>query len=179
MKRIIAVLGLIWVATSPALASDGAETSYAGQERRTIKALSAADVEDLLAGRGWGFAKPAELNGYPGPAHLLEFKDKLNLSDRQVAEIEALFERMRQSAIALGAEYVMAERALDAAFGSGMIAPDTLADLVLQAAELKGRLRLVHLETHLKTLPLLSKHQIVTYRRLRGYDSPETGQHRH
>jgi hypothetical protein len=179
MKRIIAVLGLIWVATSPALASDGAETSYAGQERRTIKALSAADVEDLLAGRGWGFAKPAELNGYPGPAHLLEFKDKLNLSDRQVAEIEALFERMRQSAIALGTKYVMAEGALDAAFASGMVSPDTLADLVRQAADLKGRLRLVHLETHLKTLPLLSKHQIVTYRRLRGYGSHETGQHHH
>lgn len=178
-KRIVAALCLLCLASVPALASGGADMPYAGQDGRAIKALSATDIEDLLAGRGWGFAKPAELNGYPGPAHLLEFRDRLELSERQVTEIEALFEQMRQRAIALGAEYVAAERALDTAFGGGTVAPDTLAALVQRAAELNGQLRLVRLETHLKTLPLLSRHQIVTYRRLRGYDAPGAGHRRH
>ncbi|MEX2617371.1 MAG: hypothetical protein WD767_14845 [Alphaproteobacteria bacterium] len=179
MERIIAALGLLCLATLPALASGDAGSPYAGQDRHAIKALSPADIADLLAGRGWGFAKPAELNGYPGPAHLLEFRDRLDLSDRQVTEIERLFEQMQQRAIALGEEYVAAERALDMAFGGGTVAPDTLAPLVQRAAELKGRLRLVHLETHLATLPLLTQHQIVTYRRLRGYDTPMFGHRRH
>jgi len=42
---------------------------YAGQEKRQISSLSQQDVDDLLGGKGWGLAKPAELNGYPGPAH--------------------------------------------------------------------------------------------------------------
>ena len=45
---------------------------YAGQEVRRIKSLSAERVADLLAGRGAGYAKAAELNGVPGPVHVLE-----------------------------------------------------------------------------------------------------------
>ncbi len=48
---------------------------YVGQEARGIKALSQDDVEGLLAGAGspfGGMAKPAELNGYPGPRHVLD-----------------------------------------------------------------------------------------------------------
>ena len=37
-----------------------------------IKSLSQDDQSALLAGRGMGLARPAELNGYPGPAHVLE-----------------------------------------------------------------------------------------------------------
>ena len=47
---------------------------YAGLEARAIKSLSAADVQELRRGGGWGLALPAELNGVPGPAHLLELK---------------------------------------------------------------------------------------------------------
>ncbi len=179
MKRLVTIFGFLCLAATPAFAAGGGDTPYAGQDRRAIKALSAADVEDLLAGRGWGFAKPAELNGYPGPAHLLEFRDRLGLSDSQVAGIRALFDDMQRNAVTLGAEYVAAERALDNAFADRTVAPDILAAHVRRAAELMGRLRLVHLETHLRTLPLLSQHQIVTYRRLRGYDNPGAGRHHH
>jgi hypothetical protein len=53
-------------ATSGMASQDGVQAPYAGQDQREIKSLSAQDVTDLLAGSGWGFAKPAELNGYPG-----------------------------------------------------------------------------------------------------------------
>lgn len=39
-----------------------AESPYAGQQTREVKALSTQEVDDYLNGRGMGFAKAAELN---------------------------------------------------------------------------------------------------------------------
>ena len=41
-----------------------------------IKALSDHEVSALLDGHGSGFAKAAELNGYPGPTHVLDLADR-------------------------------------------------------------------------------------------------------
>jgi hypothetical protein len=54
---------------------------YAGMERRAVKALSEQQTADLKARRGMGLSLPAELNGYPGPAHVLELAEALRLSD--------------------------------------------------------------------------------------------------
>ena len=48
---------------------------YASMQSRDIKALSASDIEGLRAGRGMSLALAAELNGYPGPLHVLELGD--------------------------------------------------------------------------------------------------------
>src|ERR1700757_2891750 len=56
---------------------------YAGQQKREIKALSEEDVAGYLGGAGMGYAKAAELNGYPGPMHVLELGDRLELTDEQ------------------------------------------------------------------------------------------------
>jgi hypothetical protein len=60
-------------------------------QTRPIKALSEQQVADLQAGRGMGLALPAELNGYPGPAHVLELADKLGLSADQRASVHPSF----------------------------------------------------------------------------------------
>jgi hypothetical protein len=86
---------------------------YVGQEKRTIKSLSATEVADLLAGKGLGFAKAAELNGYPGPSHVLELSSQLKLSDEQVAKTQIIFQRMEAEAKGLGARLVEAERELN------------------------------------------------------------------
>src|SRR5262249_12751906 len=65
---------------------------YAGMEHRALKALSEQQIVDLKAGRGMGLALAAELNGYPGPAHVLELADALHLSDDQRTKTKALFE---------------------------------------------------------------------------------------
>ena len=54
-----------------------AQSPYSGMQSRPIKALSEQQIADLRAGRGMGLALPAELNGYPGPVHVLELADKL------------------------------------------------------------------------------------------------------
>ncbi len=50
-------------------------SKYIGQENRKIKSLSSEDIESLETGTGdafGGLAKLAELNGYPGPRHVLD-----------------------------------------------------------------------------------------------------------
>lgn len=63
------------VVTAVALLGAGAslaDTSpYTGLQERPIKALSDQQIDDLREGRGMGLALPAELNGYPGPRHVL------------------------------------------------------------------------------------------------------------
>ena len=67
-----------------------------GQETRAIKALSQDEDEGLLAGKGLGFAKAAELNGYPGPVHESELAEKLQLSDAQRTATSAISAEMQQ-----------------------------------------------------------------------------------
>ena len=160
--------------------STGHQAPYAGQDRLSLKALSPEDVSELMAGRGWGFAKPAELNGYPGPAHVLELRDEIGLTRAQQEKVQALFERMQLNARKIGADFIAAERQLDLAFAQKTVNPVALARLVEEAERLRAALRLVHLETHLETLPLLTPEQTARYATLRGYSAPDSRpDHRH
>lgn len=174
----MAVSGLTLTAAASAFAQHGPQP-YAGQEKRAVKALSEAEVTDLLAGRGLGLAKAAELNGYPGPAHLLEHAAALNLTPAQRTAIEAIRARMSAAAAALGRAVVEKERALDAAFAEARIDNSQLAVLTGEIAALMGRLRAVHLAAHIEARPLLSPHQVAEYNRLRGYTGAGSPGHRH
>ena len=146
---------------------------YAGEETRMIKSLSEQDLEEIARGGGWGLARVAELNGVPGPTHLLELADKIGLTDQQRNDIEAIRTQMQADAISAGGRFVAAEQALDAAFQQG--APDavTLERLVAEAGQARSALRFVHLNAHLLTLPLLTDAQVSRYSILRGYsDDP-------
>ena len=70
------------------------ESPYAGQEGRRIKSLSNREIAAYLAGAGMGFAKPAELNHYPGPKHVLELLDEMELTPEQEAQAKAFEERL-------------------------------------------------------------------------------------
>lgn len=142
---------------------------YAGQENRQIKSLSAKDIDDLSNGRGWGFAKAAELNGLPGPTHILEMADKINLSPEQRRKIEILFAAMKSRAVPLGKQLVELERGLDRLFRDKSVNENNLKTQLDKIAKVRGALRRVHLQTHLRTPEILTRHQIVTYNRLRGY----------
>ena len=178
-SRLLALLILSGLGLgSPASAVEGHGQPYAGQETRAIKALSPEDVDDLLAGRGWGLALPAELNGYPGPAHVLELAGRLDLDPAQQASVQAIFERMRAEAQELGAAYVEAERQIEAAFAGRAIDRRQLETLIGEAEGLRARLRQIHLAAHIDTRPILSRHQRMRYDELRGYGSGhESGGH--
>lgn len=59
-------------------------------QARLVKALSDQQIADLRAGRGIGMALPAELNGYPGPLHVLELADALGLTPEQRGRMRSL-----------------------------------------------------------------------------------------
>lgn len=152
---------------------------YADQQNRTIKALSADDISGFLKGEGMGFAKAAELNGYPGPKHVLDLGNQLKLALVQRQQVQAIFDKMSAAAKPLGAELVDHERVLDQLFQKGEITPDRLAAETTVIAELQGRLRAVHLSAHLETRALLSADQIGLYQHLRGYGDPAAPVHHH
>jgi Spy/CpxP family protein refolding chaperone len=154
----------------PGLADD--RVPYAGQQSRMIKALSDDDISALLKGEGMGFAKAAELNGYPGPKHVLDFADRLKLTSDQRQQIGAIFDRMSEAAKLLGAELVHREWTLDQLFQKGEITPDRLAQETAAIGDLQGRLRDVHLSAHLEIRALLTPEQINVYEQLRGYGDP-------
>ena len=154
---------------------------YAGQQARAIKSLSEQDVDDLLAGRGAGFAKAAELNGYPGPAHVLELREPLKLSEAQLAATQALMANHRATAQRLGKEVVRAERSLDDAFRDHTADEGSVRRLTANVARIDGELRAEHLSTHLAQKALLTTEQVERYAELRGYVNPLAGpgQHHH
>ena len=166
-------LAVLLLAT-PVMADDASNHSpYAGEQAREIASLSADDLLELAAGGGWGLARAAELNGVPGPAHLLELADEIGLDAGQRTAVEAIRDQMRADAIAAGGRFVAAERALDAAFTGAVPDAATLERLVRDAGIARAELRLVHLAAHLRTTPLLTVEQGERYGVLRGYaDDP-------
>jgi len=150
---------------------------YAGEEAREIKSLSKAEVGGLLSGKGMGYAKAAELNGYPGPAHVLELSEELSLSADQRRETEVIFSQMEVSAKDMGADLVAAERALDEAFRSKKIDESSLSKLVKDIGNIESRLRAVHLGAHLQQTKILNDEQISEYMDLRGYNRAGHGNH--
>ena len=150
-----------------------APSDYAGQETRLIKSLSEDDLEEIARGGGWGLARAAELNGVPGPTHLLELADEIGLTEQQRADIEVVRAQMLSDAITAGERFVAAEQSLDAAFQQGAPDADMLERLVAEAGQARSALRLVHLNAHLLTLSLLTDAQVSRYSVLRGYsDDP-------
>src|SRR5215469_178610 len=129
---------------------------YAGQQARTIKALSDDDIAALRKGEGMGMAKAAELNGYPGPMHVLQLAAQLGLTETQQHNVQAIFDRMSTAAKLLDGEVIEQEQALDQLFAKGEITPDRLAAATAAIAELQGRPRAVHLSPHLETRALLN-----------------------
>jgi hypothetical protein len=144
-------------------------TPYAGQQSRPIKALSAQDQRDLREGKGLGFAKAAELNGYPGPMHTLELARELQLSSEQLGKTKALLFSHKNTVKALGAELVEAERRLDAAFATREVTLETLERLTTEIGLFQAKIRSEHLKTHVEQTTYLSNEQIAQYSVLRGY----------
>lgn len=142
---------------------------YAGQQSRAIKALSDAEVKQYLEGAGLGYALAAELNRYPGPMHVLELADKLQLTADQRARTAELMQHHKFEARALGRKLVDAEQALDELFRSARADQATLAAQVRAVALAQGEYRLSHLETHRRMRALLTEEQVSRYDALRGY----------
>lgn len=179
--NLLAISLLALALASPAQAQEhrhrgaGAEPAvhapYAGMQRRAIKSLSDQEVADLRAGRGMGLALAAELNGYPGPSHSLEFADQLGLSTDQRAQTAAVFAAMTTETVMIGERVIAGETALDRLFAGRAATAESLKAAVAAIATAQGELRAAHLRYHLQMMNILTSAQAITYARLRGYAS--------
>ena len=144
-----------------------------------IRGIDPATIEGYRTGAGLGLALPAELNGYPGPRHVLELADELELTSGQQTQIQALFDDMLPQAIALGEQILNQEAGLELAFREGTIDEELLRDRLVSIESLKAELRFVHLRTHLVTLEILTPHQVQLYNTLRGYTTSSEDHNAH
>ena len=187
MRRLLGLGALIVLLAVPGTGTLRAQTHgggegpppspYVGHQTSPVRGLSMEEIHALRTGEGMGLARAAELNGYPGPRHVLELADGLALSDEQRATVQGLFAQMQAEAIAAGEALLAQHAALELAFRSHGITPATLAQHTGELGRLEGELRAVHLKYHLLTAPLLSPEQTAAYARLRGYGDAAPAQH--
>ena len=142
---------------------------YAGLQARPLKALSDEQLDDLKAGRGMGLALAGELNGYPGPKHVLELAKELNLTEAQRARTQQLFDEMKAEAVPLGQQLIAAETDLDRQFSGRTITAVSLTAVTAAIGATQGTLRATHLKYHLAMMDVLTAEQIRRYGELRGY----------
>jgi len=147
------------------------QSSYAGEEQRSIKSLSDKEIEQYRSGAGMGLAKAAELNHYPGPKHLLELADTLNISPEQKKDLERIFGEMSNAAIAVGQQIIEKEKILNTEFGNGTITLSLLEQMTKSIGELQAKLRFIHLRAHIAAKDMMTQHQLHLYDVLRGYNS--------
>ncbi|MBR0780630.1 Spy/CpxP family protein refolding chaperone [Bradyrhizobium iriomotense] len=177
MRRLLLAASLVLTCSA---ASAQSSQPYAGLEQRPIKALSQQQVDDLRAGRGMGLALAAELNGYPGPSHVLELGDRLDLTPDQRVQVQRLFDAMKQETVPLGNKLVEQERALEDLFSSRVVTSESLKASIAAISETQGRLRESHLKYHLSTAAFLDQSQMQRYAELRGYQNPDRASgHKH
>lgn len=174
--RCALVLGLLpatltWADTS------ARPNPYAGQQHRVIKSLSDEEVDGYLTGSGLGLSRAAELNGYPGPKHVLELAESLALNDDQRRATTELIETMQQTARHHGAQLVAAEQALDKLFAGGQAEPEQVQRLLRQIYEALRSVREAHLLAHLAEQRLLTQTQIARYQLQRGYTENSHAHH--
>lgn len=168
----MAAILLLGIASVDVPKQSDSPSPYVGQELREIVSLSDTDLEALQAGSGvafQGMAKLAELNGYPGPKHVLELQDDLSLSSEQQSAMEELFGVMQSAAVPIGERIIEEERKLDESFKQGLITSEQLSAGITESARLYADLRNVHLQAHLATVGILTEEQVDLYNELRGY----------
>src|SRR5215472_6053504 len=162
IMRTVVVLAIALGLGAPALAEDMLTSPYRQQAAAALRGLSESEIAELRTGAGMGLARAAELNGYPGPRHVLDAvaAGKLTVSAEQLRRIQQVFDQMQRDAQRLGTSILEQERQLEAGFSAASMTEDELKSRVARIAALRGDLRTIHLSAHLATRAILSDAQV-------------------
>jgi hypothetical protein len=134
-----------------------------------LRAQACADEFEAVVrdGRGFGMAFVADQEGYPGPLHVLELKDRLRLDAAQEARVRTLLHAMFDEARPKGARLLEAEARLRRLFAGGSADASAVRRAVAEVEQARAELRLVHLLAHLETRALLTEAQRRAYHEAR------------
>ena len=173
MRRLIwtmaGVLGLAGLAAGAAAAwaqhgRGGAEPAHGHRVAETC----AAEFEKVVGeGRGFGMGFAADQNGYPGPMHALELRERLGLTAEQAAKAQALVHAMFAESRPKSARLFEAEAKLNKLFADGAAGEAAVRAAVAEVERARSEVRLVHLLTHLKTRAILTDEQRRVYHEAR------------
>jgi len=125
-----------------------------------LSGVSEQEKEALLKGGGLGAGMIAMMNGYPGPKHVLEMGDELELTDAQRESIGTIYGKVKAESVELGTELVEKDEALAALFTSGSVSTKDVEKRSREIGELQGRLRAAHLNAHVQTHAELTPAQL-------------------
>lgn len=140
-------------------------------QRLLAQPTNPPDRDGLLKGLGMGLAMIADMNNYPGPKHVIELKDDLNLTRDQLKKTEALDKVVSSAAVGKGGEIVQAEEELGKLFEAASISEKSLRSKVEEIAKLRADLRFIHLQAHLRMKQILTPEQIKKYSEMKGRES--------
>ncbi len=147
------------------------------QAHLLANACASAFEANVATGRGFGMAFAADKNGYPGPTHVLELRDRLKLTPEQTAKIEALETAMFAESRPKSARLLDAEAKLGRLFASGRADESAIRAAVAEAERARADVRVVHLMTHLKAREILTDEQRRLYEEARWSAHPAMGPH--
>jgi len=164
MTTIVATAGLLGTASSVSWGQHGHGHDGGHQ---AAEACSAEFDKVVGEGRGFGLAFAADQNGYPGPLHVLELKDRLKLTADQEAKAQALLHAMFVESKPKSARLLEAEAKLRRLFADRSADDAAVRAAVAEVERARSEVRLVHLLTHLKTRALLTEDQRRIYHEAR------------
>jgi Spy/CpxP family protein refolding chaperone len=155
------------LAAGGALAQHGGHLQHGGGQGHRVAQSCAEEFTKVIGeGRGFGMAFVADQNGYPGPMHMLELKDRLQLTPQQEAkadQLQAAVKAERPKSTRL----LEAERRLERLFAERAATEETVRAAVTEIERARTEVRLVHLLTHLRTRDLLTEEQRRIYHEAR------------
>ena len=140
----------------------------AGAQGHQVAQTCASEFEKVVGeGRGFGLAFAADQNGYPGPMHVLELKDRLKLTADQEAKARELMHAMFTESRPKSARLLEAEAKLRRLFAERVADEPAARAAVAEVERARTEVRLVHLLTHLTTRDLLTEDQRRIYHEAR------------
>lgn len=155
--------------TGQAEGRSGGDAGHAGHVHGgAIRSLPGRDIVALAGGEGGGLAKIADLNGYPGPRHVLDMDAHLNLTTRQREQLRQVMSTMEADAKEVATRYLSALAQLEEDTRQGSLSGDQFLKRYRAVEALRTELGAVHLITHFKTKDLLTPAQVATYYKPQG-----------
>jgi hypothetical protein len=142
----------------PAAGLGGADAQHAAppaapggpSAHRLAQTCATAFEKNIATGRGFGMPFVADHNGYPGPLHLIELKDRLKSTPDQEAKAQVMMSAMFAESRPKSARLLDAEAKLAQLFANSMRAA------VAEVEKAHTEVRLVHLMPHLTARDLLT-----------------------
>jgi Spy/CpxP family protein refolding chaperone len=160
-------MSVAMVMAGGASAQHGGHVPHGGAAGHQVAQACSEQFNQVVGeGRGFGMAFAADQNGYPGPMHVLELKDRLKLTPDQEAKARELHAAVKAD-LPKSTRLLEAERKLERLFADRTATEASVRAVVAEIERARTDVRLVHLLTHLRTRDLLSEEQRRIYHEAR------------